>query len=68
MNKFKELVRQFWASRTNKLQVFVIVLGAFQVYVFQFELSAETVFGLTTAFGVANIFLRYLTTTAMQDK
>lgn len=68
MNKFKELVRQFWASRTNKLQVFVIVLGAFQVYVFQFDLSAETVLGLTIAFGVANIFLRYMTTTAMQDK
>ena len=68
MNKFRELFRQFWASRTNFLQVIVVILSAFQVYVFQFELSAETVFWLTTAFGVTNIFLRYLTTTAMQDK
>lgn len=68
MNKFKELFRQFWASRTNRLQVLVIVLGSLQVYVFHFDLSAETVLGLTTAFGIANIFLRYLTTTAMQDK
>ena len=68
MNKFKELLRKFWASRTNRLQVLVIVLSAFQVYVFHFDLSAETVLGLTTAFGIANIFLRYLTTTAMQDK
>ena len=68
MNKFKELLRKFWASRTNILQVLVIVLSALQVYVFHFDLSAETVLGLTTAFGIANIFLRYLTTTAMQDK
>ena len=68
MNKFKKLFRQFWASRTNRLQVLVIALGALQVYVFHFNLSAETVLGLTTAFGIANIFLRYLTTTAMQDK
>jgi len=68
MNKFKELLRKFCASRTNRLQVLVIVLGALQVYVFHFDLSAETVLGLTTAFGIANIFLRYLTTTAMQDK
>lgn len=68
MSDFKHRIRQFWASRTNKLQVYVIVLSAFQVYVFQFELSAETVFGLTTAFGVANIFLRYMTTVAMSEK
>ena len=68
MNKAKQLWRQFWSSRTNWLQVSVVALGAFQVYVFQFELSAETVFALTTLFGVANIFLRYQTNTAMSQK
>ena len=68
MSKFKESLRQFRSSRTNLLQVLVVVLSALQVYVFHFDLSAETVLGLTTAFGIANIFLRYLTTTAMQDK
>lgn len=68
MNKFKELVRQFWASRTNRLQVLAIVLGALQVYIFEFDLDAETVLGLTTLFGVANIFLRYQTSTAMSQK
>ena len=68
MSKFKELLRKFWASRTNRLQVLAIVLGALQVYIFEFDLDAETVLGLTTLFGVANIFLRYQTTTAMSDK
>jgi hypothetical protein len=68
VGNFKELLRQFRSSRTNLLQVLVVVLSALQVYVFQFDLNAETVFGLTTAFGVANIFLRYLTTIPVSEK
>ena len=68
MSKFKESLRQFRSSRTNLLQVLVVVLSALQVYVFHFDLSAETVLGLTTAFGVANIFLRYLTTVPVSEK
>jgi len=61
-------VKQFWRSRSNRWQVFGITLAALQVYVFQLNLSAETIMLASTLFGMGGIFFRYQTTQSMAEK
>jgi len=61
-------VKQFWRSRSNRWQVFGITLAALQVYVFQLNLSAETIMLASALFGMGGIFFRYQTTQSMAEK